>query len=53
MLNHSPFSPNGHSAAMSSTGNTSAVDSERMDACTAFSTADMKLWVAKPIQRVR
>ena len=40
-LIHSPFSPREPSAASRITGNTSAVDTERMEAGSAFSTASI------------
>ena len=47
-----PVSPRGHSTPMSTTGNTSAVDTEMAEAATGFSMAERKLWVAKLNHRV-
>ena len=52
-FSHRPVSPRGHRRITKSTGNTSAVDTEISDAGTGFSTASIKLWVAKENHLVR
>ena len=52
ILAHNPLSPIGQSATISPTGNSKAVETERIEACTGFSIAETKLWVAKLNQRV-